>query len=91
MAHYLRTSHIHVHAPTVTALYIYDHVRRLVDLLGRPGIVAKRAARNLRIQQQGYLRLVHYNRAYRDAHRRLVRQFYGPDQVTIKHCRKRVS
>ncbi|MCF3945136.1 hypothetical protein AiwAL_08715 [Acidiphilium sp. AL] len=62
---------------------LIGQVRRLADEFGRPGIIGKRGQTNLRIHQQGYLRIVwpthRQARQYQDA----VAEFWG-DRVSTR-------
>ena len=67
---------------------LMGQVRRLADEFGRPSIVGKRGQTNMRVRQQGYLRIVWPSRWLARQYQDAVAEFWG-DRVSTRRFRVR--
>jgi hypothetical protein len=79
--------HVTVGRANQDRLILLDQARRLLDLLGGPGIRLKRGQKNRRFVRQGYLRFVFKSRALARKYQDLVDEFCA-SAVTTKRYRR---
>lgn len=66
--------------------HLVAQIRHLADQFGRPGITGKRGQTNLRVRQQGYLRIVFPSKQMAIDYQDAVASFWG-DRVETKRFR----